>query len=82
MAHHVRVAKAMAGPNHNSTAGHKATGRRRPLNRGLALLAVLWVLTLLALMAATVSRTSRTEVNLARNAMERFRAETLEHFLS
>ncbi len=77
MAHHVRVAKAMAGPNHNSTAGHKATGRRRPLNRGLALLAVLWVLTLLALMAATVSRTSRTEVNLARNAMERFRAETL-----
>jgi general secretion pathway protein K len=43
----------------------------------MALLAVLWVLTLLALMAATFTRTSRTEVNLARNAMERFQAEAL-----
>ena len=67
----------MVRPNHNSTADHKATGRRRPLDRGLALLMVLWVLTLLALMAATFTRTSRTEVNLARNAMERFQAETL-----
>ncbi len=77
VAQHARVAKDMVRPNHSSTADHKATGRQKRLNRGLALLAVLWILTLLALMAATFTRTSRTEVNLARNAMERFRAETL-----
>ncbi len=67
----------MVGPDHSRPAGGKATGRRRPSNRGLALLMVLWVLSLLALMAATVARTSRTDVNLARNAMERVRAEAL-----
>jgi general secretion pathway protein K len=67
----------MVGPDHSSPAGGKAARRRRPSNRGVALLMVLWILSLLALMAATVARTSRTEVNLARNAMERVRAEAL-----
>lgn len=67
----------MVRPDHSSPAGGKATGRGRLSSRGLALLMVLWILSLLALMAATVARTSRTEVNLARNAMERVRAEAL-----
>lgn len=67
----------MTGADFSSRAGRKATVRQKTMSRGLALLAVLWVLTLLALMAVTVTQTTRTEVNLARNAMERFRAEAL-----
>ena len=45
--------------------------------RGLALLAVLWLVTLLSVVAASFGATSRTETQLARNAVEKARAEAL-----
>jgi general secretion pathway protein K len=52
-------------------------GARNRRERGLALLAVLWLVTLLSVVAASFSATSRTETQLARNAVERARAEAL-----
>src|SRR5688572_25743651 len=52
-------------------------GARLRGQRGLALLAVLWLVTLLSVVAASFSATSRTETQLARNAVEKAKAEAL-----
>ena len=51
--------------------------RRRPDQRGVALLIVLWMLLLMSLLAAAFVTTTRSDLAIARNATESVRARTL-----